>query len=57
MNQFGAGRRCVLRQIILLAQDDIKPPARGVTRDPRAVDPAADHENVVHLSLSSGLRP
>jgi hypothetical protein len=56
VNELGAARRGVLREIVFLAQHDPVAAASQVARDARAVDAAADHEHVAGLRLRVRLR-
>ena len=49
MGESVAGRGRVAREVILLAQQDGQPATHGVARDARAVDSAADDQEVDRL--------
>ena len=54
VDQLGAGRRGVRREVVLLAQQHRQAAPRGVARDAGAVDAAADDEHVV--AITPGVR-
>ena len=49
VDQLAAGRGGVAREVVLLAQQDGQPATHGVARDARAVDSAADDQEVDRL--------
>jgi len=46
MDQLGGARRGGLRQVVALDQQDLEAAAGGVARDARAIDAAADDQQV-----------
>ena len=55
MDQLGAGRGSVRRQIIALDQQDLEPAPNGIAGNTRAIDPAADHQQIIVFATESGL--
>ncbi len=51
VDEFGARRRRVRGQVVLFDQQHGQAAPRGVTRDARAIDPAAHHEQIVSAAL------
>lgn len=50
MDQFAAGRRGVLGQVVLFAEEYLEATPGGVGSDAHAIDAAADHGEVIAVS-------